>query len=484
MPGFPCCCERLVKSAQPKTFCEDNWVGETFQKGNWRVIYTSTNGGGGVGDWDATLTISEGNLGQGFEIRASRLNVASSLADEVIVFSGAAGEISIINDGVIPAPVCDFSNAFVTLTPVLNNWSTLPGAVGSQGPDWGAQQDTSGAQPTANYEVTVSGVVLATTNEIQVVEAGGAPTAGTFLLTFEGQQTAAIPFDVSAAGLKAALELLPNITSVIATGGPLPGTVINIEFVDPNGNRAQMVEDDTLLVGGTIIVFTDQQGITPSSAEDCAEFNAMRFLLLPNRIPKSALLPIGQFDNMRLDNFCDPSGQCDQSGGPSTLPQTLTATITGVVADVTGGARATEQNATLTVNRMAETPFAGKFEFAYQGEKRLLPDVAELFGGDTFGPYQIFLYVFTGFLDFEPAGNFFSYIGVVYVETRGSGFKNRRLTNFGEWQTAEPTAPFDCTDMGSVLNLVPGNHNADATPQTPFIDFESNYSSASVTYAT
>lgn len=65
----------------------------------------------------------------------------------------------------------------------------------------------------------LSGAPSAGTNEIQTITIGGTPTGGTFTLTFEGFQTAAISWSATNNTLRdnidAALEALPNI----GTGG-------------------------------------------------------------------------------------------------------------------------------------------------------------------------------------------------------------------------------------------------------------------------
>ncbi len=92
--------------------------------------------------------------------------------------------------------------------------------------------------------------INATRQEIQSVESDA--TGGDFTLTFEGQETAAIAWDASAADVKAALELLSTITLVIATAGDLPAAVL-VEFVTPGpSNVPLMVADDTGLTGETI----------------------------------------------------------------------------------------------------------------------------------------------------------------------------------------------------------------------------------------
>ena len=55
------------------------------------------------------------------------------------------------------------------------------------------------------------------TNEVQRIIFNDTPTGGSFTLTFNGQTTAAIPYNASAAQVKAALEALPNINGVTVT---------------------------------------------------------------------------------------------------------------------------------------------------------------------------------------------------------------------------------------------------------------------------
>ena len=89
-----------------------------------------------------------------------------------------------------------------------------------------------------------------TRQEIQSVESDA--TGGDFTLSFEGQTTAAIAWNATAAAVKTALELLSTITEVITTGGILPAAVL-VEFVTPGpSNVPLMVADDTGLTGETI----------------------------------------------------------------------------------------------------------------------------------------------------------------------------------------------------------------------------------------
>lgn len=76
-------------------------------------------------------------------------------------------------------------------------------------------------------------------NEVQTVTITGAPTGGTFTLTYSGQTTAAIAYNATAANVQAALAALTNIgaANVAVTGGPLPGTAVTVTFQGSLGGR-------------------------------------------------------------------------------------------------------------------------------------------------------------------------------------------------------------------------------------------------------
>lgn len=102
-------------------------------------------------------------------------------------------------------------------------------------------------------------------NEIQQITISGGPTAGTWFLIFDGQPTAAIPYNATAAQVQAALESLTNIgvgdVSVNAGG---PG-VYSVTFQNTLGNInvPLMVANGALLEGGSgpaVVVQTRQEG--------------------------------------------------------------------------------------------------------------------------------------------------------------------------------------------------------------------------------
>jgi len=91
--------------------------------------------------------------------------------------------------------------------------------------------------------------------EVQAVTITGTPTGGTYTLTYNGQTTAAIPYNATAAQVQAALVALSNIGSgnVTASGGPQPGSAISVTFVGAlaNTNVAQMTATGSLTGGSS-----------------------------------------------------------------------------------------------------------------------------------------------------------------------------------------------------------------------------------------
>lgn len=106
---------------------------------------------------------------------------------------------------------------------------------------------------------------IGATNEVQTITVAGTPTGGTFTLTFMGETTTDLAFNVAASALQAALEALNAIPAgaVVATGGPMPGT-ITVTFVGELAglNVPQMTGSAAGLTGGTptLTIATVTQG--------------------------------------------------------------------------------------------------------------------------------------------------------------------------------------------------------------------------------
>lgn len=132
---------------------------------------------------------------------------------------------------------------------------TLSVAAFTQGTHYAAGFIPSG---TILGKITASGLYgpyAGSAAEAQTVTITGTPTGGTFTLTWQGETTAAIAFNATAAAVELALEALSavNVGDVAVTGGPGPGTPYVVTFGGQyrGENVAQMTTSGASLTGGT-----------------------------------------------------------------------------------------------------------------------------------------------------------------------------------------------------------------------------------------
>lgn len=103
------------------------------------------------------------------------------------------------------------------------------------------------------------------TNEVQTVTITGSPTGGTFTLTFDGQTTAAIAHNATAATVRAALEALSNIPTGDVTVTGSAGGPYTVTFVGSLGGKNQPAMTATAsLTGGSgpaVAIATQTPGV-------------------------------------------------------------------------------------------------------------------------------------------------------------------------------------------------------------------------------
>jgi hypothetical protein len=114
---------------------------------------------------------------------------------------------------------------------------------------WIRDYDFRNVQDRSLFDVYIGTNVVADgagTAEVQTVSFGGTPTGGTFTLTYNGQTTAAIAWNATAAAVQTALRDLGTIgaAGVTVTGGPGP-TAYTVTFAIP-GNVNQMTATSSL----------------------------------------------------------------------------------------------------------------------------------------------------------------------------------------------------------------------------------------------
>lgn len=148
---------------------------------------------------------------------------------------------------------------------------------------------------TGPFNVVYGGT---STNEVQTVTITGAPTGGSFRLSFSGQQTANIAWNAANTAVETALEALSNIEDgdVAVTGGPGPSTPWVVTF---GGNLAgrdvPQMTATSALTGGTnpaIAVTTGTPGLPGVASKIPVGLDALDHLLLidTNLAPPAAAL--------------------------------------------------------------------------------------------------------------------------------------------------------------------------------------------------
>lgn len=104
--------------------------------------------------------------------------------------------------------------------------------------------------------------LMTAVNEVQTLSSTA--TGGTFTLALDGQTTANIAFDATAATVKSRLEALSNVDvdEVSCAGGALPGTPITITFLGRWAAQdvPALVVDNTLATGGVASIAETTKG--------------------------------------------------------------------------------------------------------------------------------------------------------------------------------------------------------------------------------
>lgn len=123
----------------------------------------------------------------------------------------------------------------------------------------------TGARVVADAGYSGRGPDVPGTSEIQTVTITGAPTGGTFTLTYSAQVTGAIAFNAAASAVQTALNALSNLDGVTVSGAN--GGPYTVTFPVDMGNTAQMTGNGAGLTGGAapaVVVATTTPGVAPS----------------------------------------------------------------------------------------------------------------------------------------------------------------------------------------------------------------------------
>lgn len=149
-------------------------------------------------------------------------------------------------------------------------------------------------------------------NAVQTITITGTPTGGSFTLTFNGQTTAAIAYNASAAAVATALQALSNIGSsnqITVAGGALPGTAVTVSFKGLLANQplATMTAVSSL-TGGTSPAVTVATTTTGQTAEHIiGVVDVIDYDFFGNAVGDDEAIPVYTsytiFDTTKLSNW-------------------------------------------------------------------------------------------------------------------------------------------------------------------------------------
>lgn len=153
------------------------------------------------------------------------------------------------------------------------------------------------------------------TNEVQTATITGAPTGGTFTLTFSGQTTSAIAYNATAAAVQTALEALSNVNpgDIVVTGNA--GGPYTLTFGGQYlGDNVASITATSSLTGGTspgVTMATTTAGGTATATDGTQTFRGFLFTEVafsPTATKCAAPLMVhGQIDVSQLPVAFDPA---------------------------------------------------------------------------------------------------------------------------------------------------------------------------------
>ena len=173
------------------------------------------------------------------------------------VYSGHSSFAVVIGDGVTPwygDDVVPFDVAFGIATVALEAVTIAVDNAGLQRFNkqfYGTTSPAVGARPIKVVPANGSYTADLRKGSLQRIAITGTPTGGTFTVTVPGYgTTAAIAYNATSAAVATAIGLVVPNATVTATGGPLPGTPVDVTIM-PQYLGAALTTTDSLTGGST-----------------------------------------------------------------------------------------------------------------------------------------------------------------------------------------------------------------------------------------
>lgn len=138
------------------------------------------------------------------------------------------------------------------------------------------------------------------TQSVQTLTLTGAPTGGTFTLTYSGQVTAALPYNASAGQIQAALEALSNIAEgeVDVAGGPITSAPAVVTFMGTLAGVTTLLTVTPSFTGGSTPVLTPVM-----TTAGTAFTGASSHLFVPSDAAQLPLLAVQEKVGASLETF-------------------------------------------------------------------------------------------------------------------------------------------------------------------------------------
>ncbi|MBI5761522.1 MAG: pre-peptidase C-terminal domain-containing protein, partial [Planctomycetales bacterium] len=266
----------VTAGGSPVTFEFDNGgaaTGTVLANGNIAVAFTGATPSGTVA---AAVQTAINGVAPGLDVTTSlsgsQVTIAGGAFNPTLSTTLTTGTALTVTDGGLtqrqnvvtvffnndPLNAAEAVNpAFYRLVDTATNAILLPSSVTYSSTNNTAKLTFAANLPSSTFRLRIgqSGEPNNTIPTVQTLSLTGAPTGGTFTLSFNSQLTTPIAFDATAGIVQTALEGLSNINpgDILVTGGPFTTAPLTIQFQGQYLAQyvSQIVANGASLTGGT-----------------------------------------------------------------------------------------------------------------------------------------------------------------------------------------------------------------------------------------